>query len=358
LQQRVVLIFREIHMSVTIDELATRVKLHKGSVSRILGGKGDGYSEQTRQRVLETAAEMGYQPNGLARALWTGSTQMVALWLLTHDSYSPYSGYVHHCLQRLAVQNGYQLITEDIPFGRVNQAEYSRLVRWPVDGILACDVASVASAYRHSMLTRRCPIVCLGQGAVPDSDYVTADFSVGAREAVKHLLQAGCERIAFVCPRGVYDFGLEVEPRAMAYADLMGEAERKPEYIVTSEGSRSAGYQSLQDYVKEYGYPDGLFCFNDEVAIGCDAALHEMGVRVPDDVLLVGFDGLENARLSRSPISSVVIPIEEMCTLAWDVLLQRLQCPEDPLQQQTLIPHLEVRASSRRSRSTPATQTR
>jgi LacI family transcriptional regulator len=77
-------------------------------------------------------------------------------------------------------------------------------------------------------------------------------------------------------------------------------------------------------------------------------ALHDLGIQVPDDALLVGYDGLENARFFPCPISSVVIPVDEMCTLAWDMLMQRIQNPGAPLQQTTLVPRLEIRASSRR----------
>jgi DNA-binding LacI/PurR family transcriptional regulator len=335
-------------MGVTIEELAARVNLNKGSVSRILNGKGDGYSEQTKQRVLEAASEMGYQANPLARALWTGATQMVALWLLSHEVYSPYFGYVHHCLQRLGTRHGYQMITEDVPLSTVDQTEYSQLLRWPVDGILSCDVTHVADAYAHSTAGRRCPIVCVGQGYVPDTDYVRVDIYSGAREAMEHLLLAGCQRIAFVGrPIAVPGAPLE-DPRARAYADLMREAERRTEHIAAVEDSRRRGYQVLRDYVQEHGCPDGLFCLNDELAIGCYTALHELGIHVPDEVLLVGFDGMDAARFFPCPISSVAIPVEEMCTLAWDILLQRLREPQAPLQQLTLMPHLEVRASSRR----------
>src|ERR1043165_5504620 len=101
-------------MTVTQEELAKHLNLNRSSVARILNGKGDGYSEQTKRRVLEAAAEMGYQPNHLARALMTGATQMVELWVPEFECYSPYYSYVHHCLQRIGIQRGYQLLTEDI----------------------------------------------------------------------------------------------------------------------------------------------------------------------------------------------------------------------------------------------------
>jgi DNA-binding LacI/PurR family transcriptional regulator len=239
-------------MAVTIEEVAARANLNKGSVSRILNGKGDGYSDQTKRRVLQTAAEMGYQPNLLARALWTGETHIVALWLLSHESYSPYFGYVHHCMQRLGIQHDYQLITENVPIAAVEQTECSQLVRWPVDGILSCDLTHVAAAYIRSKAGRHCPIVCLGQGYVPDreelpeTDYVHVDLYAGAREAIEHLLQSGCRRVAFVSQQCAITGSLAGDPRAAAYTTLLGEAGRQPEYVPIAEDSRRGGYEGTR----------------------------------------------------------------------------------------------------------------
>jgi LacI family transcriptional regulator len=182
----------------------------------------------------------------------------------------------------------------------------------------------------------------LGQSDTDEMDCIHLDFSFGTREAVAHLLSAGCQRIAFVGPAAEHD------ARVRAYMALMSEAGKITEHIKTASGLRAAGYKAMQEYLMEHKCPDGLFCFNDEIAIGCYAALKESGVRVPEDVRLVGFDGLENSRLSPCPISSVVVPIEEMSTLAWEMLRRRIEDPQAPLQHETLTPRLEIRASSRR----------
>jgi LacI family transcriptional regulator len=298
---------------------------------------------------LEAAAEMGYQPNHLARSLATGATQMVALWVPDFECYSPYYSYVHYCLQRRGIQRGYQLVIEDIARAVHSQTAAQR-IDWPVDGILAWDMAPEAIEYIHSKPGRSRPVVSIGQVDTAEMDCVHLDLYAGAREAMEHLLGAGCERIAFVGPLSPANLTTEMEPRERerAYAEAMGAAGKTTEYIVTADGLRPAGYRAMREYLTQHSCPDGLFCHDDELAIGCWTALSEAGIGLPDDVLLVGFDGLDNARLLPCPISSVVIPVEEMCTLAWDMLQQRLQDPEAPLQHRTLRTHLEVRASSRR----------
>jgi DNA-binding LacI/PurR family transcriptional regulator len=322
----------------TIEELAKSVNLNKSSVSRILNGKGNGHSDQTRTRVLTAAAHLGYQPNPAARALATGATRIVELWVVTHEDYSPYFGYQHHCLRRIGAAHGYRLVAEDVSAGTANGIEIAQRRRWPSDGVLTCDLDPTSVLFRHLAASRKAPIVTLGQGRDAGSDCVELDVAAGAREAVQHLLSAGCRRIAIVrsCP----------DARDAAYSETMTLTGHRAETIAAANHSRAAGYEALRDYVAREGCPDGLFCVNDELAIGCFLALSEMGLRVPGDVRLVGFDGLDNARLFPCPISSVVVPVEEMCRLAWNLLLHRLSAPNDPVQQRLIVPRLEARASS------------
>ncbi len=323
---------------VTIEELAERVNLNKSSVSRIMNGKGQGHSDLTRRRVLAAASELGYQPNPTARALATGATRIVELWVMTHEDYSPYFGYVHHCLRRVGAEHGYRMVAEDVTSLAASGEDIARQPRWPVDGVLTCDLEPDSALYRHLTEHRRVPIVTLGQGHDASADCVELDVATGAREAVQHLLSAGCRRIALV--RSQPDI------RDMAYLEVIRGAGLEPEAISTTHHSRAAGYDALCGYLKTHGCPDGLFCVNDELAVGCYLALQEVGLRVPEDVRIVGFDGLENARLFPCPLSSVVVPVEEMCRLAWDFLLRRLHTPDAPLAHQVIVPHLEVRASS------------
>ncbi len=322
----------------TIEELAKSVNLNKSSVSRILNGKGNGHSDQTRTRVLTAAAALGYQPNPAARALATGATRIVELWVVTHEDYSPYFGYQHHCLRRIGAAHGYRLVAEDVSAGAADGAEIAPGPRWPVDGVLTCDLDPTSALFRHLAASRKVPIVTLGQGRAAGSDCVELDVAAGAREAVQHLLSAGCRRIAVVRSH--------TDARDAAYSEMMTAAGRRAEAVVATHHSRVAGLEALRDYVARHGCPDGLFCVNDELAIGCFLALSGMGLRVPEDVRLVGFDGLDNARLFPCPISSVVVPVEEMCRLAWDLLLHRLRVPDAPLERRFIVPHLEARASS------------
>ncbi len=327
-------------MSATLDVIASRVNLHKGSVSRILNGKGGAYSEETRARVLQAALEAGYQPNHVARSLATGLTQTVSLWMVAQDFYSPYFGFVQHTLYRESIKRGYQIITEELydEAGGPDDSE-NPVSLWPVDGILACDVPHFAAGYRRSASRRQRPVVTLGEWCDPETDYVRLDLIAGTKEATDHLVDAGCRTIAFVTPiMGTH--------RSQAYTERMAAVGRESQSILVRNASRAAGYEAMRDWICAHDVPDGLLCFNDEVAIGCYTALTKAGLRIPADVRIVGCDGLENAQYLPCPISSIRLPVEEMCGLAWDILLSRLNESSRPLQQSELVPRLVVRASS------------
>jgi LacI family transcriptional regulator len=339
-------------MNVTLVDVASRTNLNKSTVSRILNGKEVNCTPATRERVLSTAAEMGYRPNMMARALQTGKTNSVALWSEIPTHYSPYFGTLQHYLQHNARQQDYHIITEmDLLSHEPEDGKVSyKPLSWPVDGVICSYMALRAVDALRSSIKKDCPLLCIQQHEREDvetranTDFVLIDVYVGARQAMEHLLDSGCSRIAFVSEPYIYGNDL----RALAYREMLGEAGKAAEWITTTGGTRRCAFDSMQAHIDQFGCPDGVFCPNDEFAVGCYLAMQRKGVRVPDDALLVGFDGLENAELFPCPISSVVVPLEQICTLAWETLMKRIDDPGRTLQQFLITPNLEIRESSSR----------
>jgi LacI family transcriptional regulator len=102
---------------------------------------------------------------------------------------------------------------------------------------------------------------------------------------------------------------------------------------------------AVTEYVREHGPPDGIFCHNDDFAIGAYRALRDMGLRIPDDVALVGCDNLEETAYLDVPLSTIAVPTEELCRTGWEFLYRRMHDPSAPLQCAILQPQLVVRAS-------------
>lgn len=325
----------------TIADIARRAGVSNWTVSHVLNRRADvSIADATRARVMQAAADMGYRPNPAARALANGRTQLVALWVIAGDSYSPYFARVQYELQRRVLEGGYRALTEDVPLPDAHRRGFARLLNWPVDGVMACDVAGPADAY-VSAAEGRPPLVSLGVWCVEAADYVRLDLAPGSRDAVRHLLTVGCRRIAFVGPAAHDD-------RAAAYEEVMREAGRPAELVHTPANDRASIRAFFHDYLMANGRPDGLFCQNDDRAIACCRALADLGLRVPEDVAVVGCDGIEETEYRTAPISTIQVPVGEMCDLAWRALRARMTDPLAPPRRHVLTPPLVVRESSRR----------
>ncbi|HEY3378678.1 MAG TPA: LacI family DNA-binding transcriptional regulator [Armatimonadota bacterium] len=332
-------------MAVTIQDIADRLHLSNSTVSRVLNNKGkDFISEATRQRVLTMAGEMGYRPNLAARALVCGRTDLCALWL--PRPYSAYYAQLVYLVTTALNAAGLDVLTKEVQLqDEAPQPHSSRFLTLPVDGILACDADRDVQRYLAQFPHHNTPMVSMGSYCSSQCDYVAIDNSAVAGQAVQHLADVGCRRIAHVLPHISHHAG---EWRRDAYLQFMEHTGRAPELVLCPETSRKSARDTMRGYIAAHGCPDGIFCHNDDLAIGVYRALCELGYRVPDDVALIGCDGIADIEYLEIQLSTIASPVQEMCQLACQLLLQRLQHPDLPLQQHLLTSHLVIRQSSQR----------
>lgn len=343
-------------MSATIKDIGKALNLSHTTVSRVLNGRGDQFiSEATRARVREAARQMGYRPHRVARALATGRTNQVAVWM--RNMSSAYDAQVMRSLLLQLHEDSYQAVIGVADLGHTVRLSDARLAAaaalpetfWSVDGCLAFEAVPDLVTMLGREAAARLPLVGVG-GAhfsspeLPETDYVGIDLRVGAEEALRHLLEIGCRRIAFVGAIRPDD----AEPRLATYRAVMAQSERRIEIVTTEHHTRPAAYSALRSAIAANGAPDGMFCFNDDVALGAYRAVRDLGLRVPQDVALVGHDGIEDMDYLDCPLTTLVQPVEQMTCLAWDHLRRRIAAPDLPPQQTLLQAHLVVRASTRR----------
>lgn len=325
--------------AVTIRDVAKRCGVSPMTVSFALNDKPGEVSAPVRDRVRAAARELGYRPNVLARALVTGRSHAVTLWMKT--LFPPYSAQVIHHVRRQAEQGG--VVTHIWDMGAA-----SSFPQWPSDGVLALEGRDLVDGYFAACPASPLPLVSLGGDCSRQRDFVALDLRTGAMEALRHLVEIGCQRIAYLLPARGDRAG---EGRYGAYTEVVHDAGLTPERIVTPDSLRAEAVASVTAHVKAHGPPDGLFCYNDDMAIGANRALRELGLAVPGDVALVGCDGIEETEYQHPALSTISLPLEEMCRLGWQFLQNRLQNPDLPWQQIVLPTHLIVRDSSRRRES-------
>jgi LacI family transcriptional regulator len=331
--------------SVTMSQIAEVAGVSQATVSFVLNGRertGGSISPETAKRVQEVARDMGYRPNRSARALATGRSNLVGL-CMWNLAAAHYAGVTRHVEDELQNTNHHLLVSclrtrrgEDDP--QILQEVFP----WPLDGVLALEASTVLSSHWQRFGNWPAPIVSMGvmDYQMKNLDYVGIDLAAGARQAVEHLLNVGCRRVAFASGKE------EAEVRAKTYAEVMQQQRRKEEYVPLSENTRMGAREGIKNYIAANGCPDGIFCFNDDVALGCYRGLCDLKIKVPRKVALIGCDGIEDTQYLECPITTIVQPVEEMCRAAWRMLEKRIKDPQRPFQQKVLLPQLAVREST------------
>lgn len=297
----------------------------------------------TRERVKEIAKSLNYIPNSAARALVTGRTDVIAI--LSGGMNEPYYANMVHSLEKHLTGDQYKLLllrtaheVKDLVNATGNTA---------VDGAIAIDMYDLVDEFRsHSQV----PCVSIGTIRRSFVDQVIVDLGMGVQEAVGLMLAAGRKRIAYIGKADRAHLAEATEVRASAYLNALGSAPQSPEVIDVS-GVPALMRTQFTAYVEQNGCPDALLCQNDDIAMCAYRVIKDAGYSIPEDVLLVGCDGQLHMEYFDPPLSTIVQPMEEICTTAWQFLKRRMAQPNLPLQEATLRGSLVVRDSLRGSTS-------
>ena len=329
-------------------DIARRLNISRATVSYVLNEReSELISEATRERVLAMAREMGYRPNRAAQSLAGLPSHMIELFV--HGYYPAFYARALYEFEQQVGPTPYELHIVDP--SHWTEGDWEKVDSgWPVDGVLIFDAALPGKAIA-SLKERRVPTVAIGITPATYLDHVRVDVSAALQEALRYLTARG-RRVAFLSPYPADHVGARVDLRYVAYHAVMEEANLTEEVIETPERggtkTRSAAREIMRDYVTKNGCPDAIFCFNDERAVATLAALRDLKLRVPQDVLLMGFDGIEETDYHAPPLSTIEYPIAETARLAWEFLQRRINEPDAPLQSATLEARLVLRESSER----------
>lgn len=331
-------------MRVTIRDVATRAGVSINTVSRVLNDRPD-VNPATRERVLGAIAELGYRPNSLARSLIRRSSHTIGL--VVTDCTNPNTARQIRTVQREMSNAGYAVLIFDTQEdGTQERAAIDLLEEKMVDGIIVTPVGSGAGADLVA-LANRLPVVLLnrevpGQGAF---DVVVNDNAAGARQATGHLLALGHERIGYVTGKTTAS---TVEGRLQGYREAFSDAGRVIpteliERVPIGIDEAAAATRRLLTLAVP---PTAILAYNDIMALGVFGALEGAGLRVPEDVALVGFDDIIYAPYLKAPLTTVRQQTREMGEAAARLLLERLKGSEAPPRRIVLQPELIVRRSS------------
>lgn len=335
-------------MSVTIKDVARRAGFSVATVSRVLNNKDDAVRPETRRRVEEAAAELGYTPNRAARSLITRKTH--AFGVILPDLHGEFFSEVIRGIERTAQQEGYHLLVSSSHSHRDEIEAAVQAMHGRIDGLVIMSPGIPARDLLPA-LPASLPCVLLNcdtDGAACPG--VNIDNYGGARGMVRHLLAGGHRRIAIIKGEpGNHD----ARERLRGYRDALAEAGVAADPALEAEGDfgEAAGGRAVRTLLELTERPTAIFAANDSMAIGALSALRLAGVEVPGDMAVAGFDDIPIARYASPPLSSVHVPIQELGAAAVTRLLAAIGGDGDgggpgPAGPAILPTQLVVRASS------------
>lgn len=326
----------------TLVLVAERAGVSIASVSRVMNGLPA--SEQVAERVRKAADELGYAPNATARSLKAGKTEQIAL--AVADVGNPvYVGMMHE-ISRVVTKAGYRLVLSSTGSDPQDQIDLlTALNRGFADGLILSPLR-VTEELGEKLAGSRLPIVIIG--SVPpgvELDNVRADSATGMGLAVQHLVEQGRERIALV------NGPLDTVPGAarlggyLRALDAHGLPANPEAQVAAKDFTYRAGLKAAVRLLDQCT-PDAVVCANDLLAIAVQKVVTSRGLRIPDDIAIVGMDDTELAELAQPAITSVDLGSAARAKTAARLLLRRLDDPQAPIEQVVIEPSLTVRASS------------
>ena len=330
-------------MRPTIYDIARLAGVSTATVSKVFNQTGN-ISEKTRRRILEISKELNYQPNVLASAL--NGKKTFSLGLLIPDMVNPFFAELARNVEDRAQELGFNLIICNTDNDMKKEIKYIQLLRQKsVDGII------VATGVRNDeflkeLIDQRVPIALVAREmSVLSTSTVLVDDFAGGYNATRHLIELGHRRIAVIAESMSVSSSKE---RVRGYRHALEEAELRydEELVLTSDFSIESGRVTALAILQRPSRPTAIFACNDLLAIGALQAAKELGIRVPDDLSVVGFDNTILASITDPPMTTVAQPIRAMGHQVVDLIVAEINEESTVKQRVVLLPELIIRQST------------
>jgi len=328
---------------VTIKDIARRVGVSASTVSRALSDSPL-ISEKTKRAVKEAAARLGYERNELARGLVKGS--FGAIGLIVADITNPFFSDIAQGVAEEAHRAGYGVMLCDTAGKAERESSYVKLLRRKrADGIVLAS-ATIEDPQVEELHQARIPFILVSRLCeTVEAPYVVGDDRKGATLAVEHLVGLGHREIGFI--GGPPDVQATQHRLASCRAVLCeNHLDVRDDRVFFSDFTQAAGRQAGRRMLAAADRPSAIFAANDVIALGVLEAAEGLGLRVPDDLSLVGYDDIAYASLPRIQLTTVAQPALEMGRVAGGWLLSVIAGRRRPVLRRVLEPHLVVRSTT------------
>jgi len=335
----------------TIIDVAKEAGVSYATVSRVVNN-GDYVRADKRERVLKAIHKLGYSTNHQARSLRVGRSNTIGL--LVRDLGTSYIGEIARGIDTELTEGQYDLVLYTTHQQKMKEAAYvTALTRGLADGLLLI-LPRNPEAYLESLREKHFPYVLIDhQGIDNQGPAIGATNRQGALEATEYLLRLGHRRIGFIT--GTLNLGC-AQDRLAGYQTALTQNGLTVDSDLIREGDfhQPRGYTATQELLALPQPPTAIFASNDVTAFGVMEAVRDRGLRIPEDISIVGFDDILQASNVHPPLTTVRQPLEQMGRVATQMLLRYIKDPEQSPERVELPTELVVRASTQAPRDRPS----
>jgi LacI family transcriptional regulator len=328
----------------TIREVAEKAGVSYTTVSHVINNTRY-VSENVRDRVLVAMKELGYRPNALARSLRRGETKTIGL--ILPDSANPFFAEVGRGIENAAFHSGYNVILCNTE-GDINKERvYTEVLQnKQVDGIVFVATGDQPDALQE-IAEGNLPVVVIDRDLCQlELDTVIADNLSGGAQAARCLLRNHEPKVACITgPSNLTPSAQRVTGFQQALSEL--NINIREDWIVRGDFHPETGYKAAYQLLQSTDRPNAIFSCNDMMAIGVLRAAAELGLSIPGDLQVVGFDDIELASYTHPPLSTVAQPKKEIGETSVRLLLERINDNNLPARREILPTKLILRKTTR-----------
>jgi LacI family transcriptional regulator len=326
--------------SIDVAELAG---VSQSAVSRVFTPNGS-VSEKTKNKVLAAADRLGYHPNFIAKSLIQQSTKLIAIVMVRFEN--PFYSIVLGRFTRKLEKLGYCTLIWNITHAREIEQTLPMALQYQVEGIFITS-ATLSSRMVDSCVRSGTPVVLFNRYTSGGSvDAVYCDSIGGGRMVADALVGAGHKRIAIVSGE---EESSTSRDRETGFVDGLSEAGHRLWAREGGDFTYESGYRTARELLKKTKRPDGIFCVNDLMAMGAlDCARLEMGIRIPQELSVIGFDDIPMASWPSYSLTTVRQPIDKLVDATIERLLTAMKSPGADIVTKKIQGSFVQRGSSRR----------
>ncbi len=295
-----------------IREVARLARVSTATVSRTINGS-DKVTPKTKERVQRAIEELKFYPNTWARALGSGRSSLYGL--IISDITNPFFPELVKSFEDIAVQHGQEVLIANTNYDPARmEVCVSRMLQRKVDGV-AIMTSEMDERLVMEFESRRIPVVFLDTGTVRDlASNIVVDYGAGVMAAVEHVTGLGHTEIAFIAGPGTLR---SARIRREAFVEGMTRKGLDAGQIEQGNHQVSGGHEAMARLLRAKRRPTAVLTSNDMTAIGALGAIHETGLRVPEDISLAGFDDIALSAFTQPALTTVRLSREEIARMAF-----------------------------------------